>query len=424
VFKDKDKLVMSRKLILAIECIFCVASGLMKVSILLFYRRLSARAVSNAFRWITWVTIGYIVAYTVVLTLVPIFGCRPVSAFWDQVDVLKRLQGYKFTCFDEGADLFAASIISATQDFLTALLPTFLYWNLQISIRQKFALFGIFSIGYGVVALGGLRAYYSYRTFYETYDVTWSTHDAFLTSLVEIHVGMFCANAPTLRGFFKHFFAGKASPSNSKNSKGSAYTSSSGSSLLSKISAALGRTPRNNLGYIAESANSVSMDAQGGVLVERNMDTIRNPAAAMTQKKYKHDTIDTIAMMNSHYYNNDDVELGLCIPSPTSGNSETASSKRSTKDTEDFEEFEFQGFDFTALPTMPTFAPSTRSMSLPAFLTTALDMQPPLSTVTQELEEEARRVAALEAHKTDSRPPTPTPSTRSQNMKRAWQSWS
>jgi hypothetical protein len=390
----------------------------MKVSILLFYRRLSSRAVSNAFRWTTWITIGYIVAYTIVLTLVPIFGCRPVAAFWEQVDILKRLQGYKFSCFDEGADLFAASIISATQDLLTAVLPTFIYWNLQISKRQKFALFSIFAIGYGVVALGGLRAYFSWRTFYETYDITWSTHDIFITSLLEVHVGAFCANAPTLKGFFKQFFEGKSSPNNSKISKGSGYTSSSGSSVLSKIAAALGGHSRNKSGYIAESTTSVSIDAQGGVQVQRNMDAIRYPAAAIKQApKPKHDSISTLAMMNSHYYNNDDIELGLCIPTPTSDTFEDTSSVRSTKDAKDLE-----GFDFTALPVMPTSASSTRSMELPH--TTAMYLHPTQSSVAQELEQNALHLAAIEAQKTDFRPPTPTPSTRSVNMKRQWQSWS
>jgi hypothetical protein len=306
---------MSRKYLLAIECIFCVAAGLLKVSILLFYRRLSSRAVSTAFRWTTWITIGFIVAYTIVLTVVPIFGCQPISAFWDQVDVLKRLQGYEYHCFDEGADVFAASIISATQDLLTAVLPTFIYWNLQISVQKKLALFSLFSIGYGVVALGGLRAYYSWRTFYETYDITWSTHDIFVTSLLEIHVGAFCANAPTLQGFFKHLFKGKALPNSSKISKGSGNTSSSTTSVLSKIASVLSRKSHSKSGYIAEATTSISMDSQGSVQVERNKDAVRYPVASIEQApKAKHNSSSTLAMMNLHYYNNDDIELSSLHP--------------------------------------------------------------------------------------------------------------
>ena len=70
---DPQKLVKTRKYILAFECMFCVGSGLIKTSILLFYRRLSARTISATFRWMTWITIGFIVASTFVFTLLPIF---------------------------------------------------------------------------------------------------------------------------------------------------------------------------------------------------------------------------------------------------------------------------------------------------------------------------------------------------------------
>jgi hypothetical protein len=50
---DPQKLVKARKYILTVECMFRVASGLIKTSVLLFYRRLSARTISATFRWVT-----------------------------------------------------------------------------------------------------------------------------------------------------------------------------------------------------------------------------------------------------------------------------------------------------------------------------------------------------------------------------------
>ncbi|KAF2475582.1 uncharacterized protein BDR25DRAFT_279724, partial [Lindgomyces ingoldianus] len=197
--------VPQRKLIMAIEVIFCVAVGLIKVSILLFYRRISSRAVSYCFRWATRITITFIVTYSIAFTLVPIFGCHPISAFWDQLNFVKLATGYKYKCFNEGADVFAAGLISAVQDFITAILPTFLYWKLHIPLRQKIALFGIFAIGYCVVAISAIRTWLSWRIFFETYDVTWAAWDNWLWSMLELHVGAMCANAPALKVFFKHF---------------------------------------------------------------------------------------------------------------------------------------------------------------------------------------------------------------------------
>jgi hypothetical protein len=412
VFKDVDKLVRSRKYILAIECIFCVASGLIKVSILLFYRRLSSRVVSKTFRWTTWITIGYIVAYTIALTLAPILGCNPISAFWDRVDTLKRLQGYEFECFDEGADLFAASIISASQDLLTAILPTFLYWNLQISIRQKAALFGIFAIGYGVVALGGLRAYYSWRTFYETYDITWSTHDIFITSVIELHVGAFCGNAPTLKVFFKHFFHDKLQSfsrswsSGSGNRKDSAHSrsksTSSNKTMLEKVASVFG-CPRGKHGYISEQNASVSVDAHGGI--HSDVDVIRFPSSAIKPKN-KHESANTINMLNAHYYT--DVELGQHKPDDTS----EPASVRSTKT--------FEGADISALPPMPMSPSSAKSMTSP--------MYPVPKQAESSNKQTWQHGSMLEGGTQvveNTRTPTPLPVMQAPSQTRpAWQSWS
>lgn len=314
-------MVIARKYVLSIECIFCVASGLLKISILLFYRRLSSRAVSNTFRYITWITIAFITAYTIALTIAPIVGCQPISAFWDQVDIRKQVQGYEYHCFDEGADVFAASVISVAQDFVTALLPTFLYWNLQIPFRQKVALFSIFAIGYGVVAIGALRAYYSWRTFYETYDVTWSTWDLMLSTILELQVGAFCANAPALKVFFKLFFRetmssfSRSHPSkNSQDPKSSGQTgspfSSRGSTIFGKLTSFVtGNSSRSRSGYISESNNNVSVDHHGGVRIQKEVQITRSPTSTLVNK---HASTD---LLYSHY---EDVEMGYQKPRPNS----------------------------------------------------------------------------------------------------------
>ncbi|KAF2634356.1 hypothetical protein P280DRAFT_362696, partial [Massarina eburnea CBS 473.64] len=194
-----------RKFVMAVECTFCIAAGFIKISILLFYRRLSARAISKTFKWTTRATIAFIAAYSIAFSLVPIFGCQPISAFWDQSDIIKQTQGYKYTCFNEGVDVLAASAISTAQDLLTAILPTFIYWHLQIPARQKVALFGIFAIAYGVVAIGVVRVYKGWEIFFSSYDVTWLVWETWNWTLLEIHVGAMCANTPALKVFFKQY---------------------------------------------------------------------------------------------------------------------------------------------------------------------------------------------------------------------------
>lgn len=194
---------IQRKFVMAIYILYSLASGLIKLSILLFYRRLSSRAVSPAFRWTMRITIFIIGGYSIAFITIPLFACRPFSAFWDQVDLVKLARGYEWTCINEGADVVAHGVISTVQDLMVAFLPTILCWNLQMPLRQKIALYSIFALGYSSVAVGAMRTYQGYRLFFTTYDVTWVASDIWLWSLLELHIGSMCANAPALKIFFE-----------------------------------------------------------------------------------------------------------------------------------------------------------------------------------------------------------------------------
>jgi hypothetical protein len=55
---------LQRHYVMAIYALFTLASGLIKMSVLLFYQRLSSRAVSKAFLWTLRLTITAIGIYT------------------------------------------------------------------------------------------------------------------------------------------------------------------------------------------------------------------------------------------------------------------------------------------------------------------------------------------------------------------------
>jgi hypothetical protein len=308
---DPRLYVVQRKYVLAMEVLFCVASGLIKVSILLFFRRISSRAVSRLFAWASWFCIGFIITTTVPFMLIPMFGCQPISAFWDQADIVKILNGYQFHCFNEGVDVLVATVISAVQDLLAAVLPTFLYWNLRIPVRQQLALFGIFAIGYGAVALGVLRAYYSYRIFFATYDVTWETWSAWEMTLLELHVGAMCANAPALKVFCKEYlklerlggswskWSSKASRSQGSTGKGPAVSSRTGTIMVALCRGTSAMFSRNN-GYLSEPHTNVSVDSQGGLQRQKNVHFLQKGGSTLDSSMY--DSMDT---MNGHY----DVEM-------------------------------------------------------------------------------------------------------------------
>lgn len=289
---------------MAIYILFSLASGLIKLSILFFYRRLSSRTVSPAFRWTMRITIFAIGAYSVAFMIVPIFMCRPISAFWDQVDVSKVAPGYKYTCINEGMDVVAHGIVSTVQDLVVAILPTLLCWNLQIPRRQKIALYVIFALGYTSVAIGTMRTYQGYRLFFTTYDVTWVASDIWLWSLLELHIGSMCANAPALKIFFEKVL--KVDRLSSwKRSKSRSHTDGSKKQNLGKKSKrSRWREMVSRLGKKGSTHNSCS-----GTSRPRDatiQDTNRPDTSDCMTKPFASEYIDTVVRYDSHVH---DIEM-------------------------------------------------------------------------------------------------------------------
>jgi hypothetical protein len=318
---DLTLFTIQRKLILTIEILFVLATGLIKVSILLFFRRLGSRGVSKTFRIITWIAIGFTIASTVTFFISPLVGCRPLSAYWEQSDVIKIIQGVEFHCNDEGAAMAAAGVTSTVQDVITALLPNFIYWKARIPFRQKAALMAIFATAYGVAAFGALRVHATWVLFYETYDVSWQLWEIWNWTLLELHIGVICANAPALKVFVKRYLNTKSIVSNrqarSSQAKSPQAKSSQAKSSQTKSSQAESQASSNpsgksraklaiwknsfaNHGYYSQ-PTQLSVNELGGVHIsEESEEDASDP---------QHTARDS--NRSERHYANDDVELGI-----------------------------------------------------------------------------------------------------------------
>lgn len=150
-----------------------MGTGMVKISILLFCRRISpVNAASTTCRRIIWIAIVLTLATMVTFLFVQVFSCSPIQAYWEQLAPADFLGEQSYSCVSEPASLLAASAVSLLLDFVAAALPAHLFWNLTIPLRQKLALFAVFSLGFAVVVFGAVRIYYLYVIFYQSYDVT------------------------------------------------------------------------------------------------------------------------------------------------------------------------------------------------------------------------------------------------------------
>ncbi|KAF2120322.1 hypothetical protein BDV96DRAFT_567058 [Lophiotrema nucula] len=197
--------ITTRQITLAIEVLYIVATSLIKVSILCFYRRITHGSISKTFIYWVWASILFVIAYCITFVFVIIFSCTPVSGYWHLFDLKWRLT-HELKCHNEGAEIVAVVVISTALDFLICALPVVLVWNLQIPRRQKAALIGIFGLGLVTCVCGILRMYYAIYVYYYTYDITWYAFYGWIWTALEADLGVICASAPALKVFFHRYF--------------------------------------------------------------------------------------------------------------------------------------------------------------------------------------------------------------------------
>ena len=126
-----------------------VSTSTTKISILLFYRRLTSDTISMGFLRCVHAAIAFVVLYFVVFIIILMVNCRPFHAYWQQVDPhWSIINEGKYRCIDEEKDLVAAAVVSVIQDFIACGMPSVLFWKLTMPKRQKIALAAIFGVGF------------------------------------------------------------------------------------------------------------------------------------------------------------------------------------------------------------------------------------------------------------------------------------
>ncbi|PYH48708.1 uncharacterized protein BP01DRAFT_420483 [Aspergillus saccharolyticus JOP 1030-1] len=197
-------LIGERKVAVAAELCYVLASGLIKSSVLLFYRRMSQRTVSPRFRALIWVSIASVIAYSLAFVLALFLSCRPFRAFWHQVDPFWTVT-HHYSCYDEGAHLITATAISLAQDLLATTLPAVFCIRLHMRRRQKLALTAVFSVGYLTAVIAGIRVFFLWRMYYESYDGSWMAWYCWVLALLEVALAATSASLPAVKVFFRWY---------------------------------------------------------------------------------------------------------------------------------------------------------------------------------------------------------------------------
>ncbi|KAE8387950.1 hypothetical protein ETB97_007918 [Aspergillus alliaceus] len=187
---------------LLFQILFSLSSSITKLALLWFCKRLLGAGSKGLYTKYNIVLIGGMVLVAllcIIFLFVCIFQCSPIHAYWDFQPT------YPHRCLNDGAVVFAASVVNIFTDFLSTVLPMPLIWNLNLPARQRVAVISIFGLGIVVNVAGTVRTVYVYKSMIGSYDMTWYGWTVFLAASLEINLGLICASAPALRPLIAFF---------------------------------------------------------------------------------------------------------------------------------------------------------------------------------------------------------------------------
>ncbi|RYN46750.1 hypothetical protein AA0118_g12417 [Alternaria tenuissima] len=175
-----------------------------KASILALYHRIFTH--HNFRRWV-YCAAGFIIIQTVTVTFVNIFECgADPSRAWDS----KFPEG----CINMSKMYFANASVNIVTDVVILVMPLKVFKQLNMNIRKRLALMGIFMVGC-VAALASILRLYALYNYTVTEDAGYDGIFILLLSQIEANVAMMSACAPAYRPLFVKLFSSSSSaPSN------------------------------------------------------------------------------------------------------------------------------------------------------------------------------------------------------------------
>ncbi|KAK5117546.1 hypothetical protein LTR62_004968 [Meristemomyces frigidus] len=183
--------------------LFVSGTCCLKVSVLLFYRRLKAGTYNKKWSYAIWVAIGFTITYTVGMILALILNCNPTQAYWLAYDAEWEAE-HNYTCASTGSLNLVAGILSIVTDIYSIALPCSVAQGLKIHPRQKITLNIMFGLSSVTIGAAIARTYLYYKLSWD-YDFTWLAFDVYFWTMLEFGLGIICACAPSLRVFAKKF---------------------------------------------------------------------------------------------------------------------------------------------------------------------------------------------------------------------------
>ncbi|KAI1497448.1 hypothetical protein F5X99DRAFT_421366 [Biscogniauxia marginata] len=195
------------KLLYASSIMYNVTLLCIKFSLFFQYYRLVKEIPRYSLAYI--VIMALVGCWSVVQILLVVFACFPIRGFWDLSVEAK--------CIDHAQLVWITALGNIITDIVVLLLPMPVVWKLNLKKGRKWAIIGIFSLGFFTCAISICRLV-SYAMM--TFDVTYDMVRVIVWALVEMTSGLLCsvliAIRPILRGLLSTFKSGGQNTSSFK----------------------------------------------------------------------------------------------------------------------------------------------------------------------------------------------------------------
>jgi hypothetical protein len=213
---------------------------------------------SRKFTIAAYINIAYTIAWGIATWIVNLNVCTPIAFFYD-----KTIVGG--TCKDQSISGTISGALSLLGDIMILVLPIPMIWQLQINLRRKVALLGIFLLGTLVCVSSAIRIVFIIQ--FVATDATYTQVYAGCWTYMEMGCAVISGNLPLLRPLFEPFFRIRGNTTfGSKGFKGSKDSKDSKSSNPSKLNTA---SQSGNLSHVAR-----TRDADGFERISDDGDTV------------------------------------------------------------------------------------------------------------------------------------------------------
>ncbi|KAI1754601.1 hypothetical protein F4782DRAFT_37602 [Xylaria castorea] len=174
---------------------------LIKLSIGLFLFRLAVR---NRYKWILGISIFVVGIWSLALFFWNIFQCNPVPAQWDYTILTNDPKSHCVSADEIVSAAYALSALTILSDWLYALIPIPMIWQVKMTAQAKWSVIAVLSLGvFASIATLIRLGYLADLT--DVADILYAGTNPMIWTLVEPGIAISAASLATIRPLLRRW---------------------------------------------------------------------------------------------------------------------------------------------------------------------------------------------------------------------------